>query len=241
MDDNQISSSAAQSNIGSSTDPVSELPIASAASIGQSASVAARVDPGANHISSFVQMQGSERFDREFFITHSSLHRFSFRMILAGCVWLMILGFAASAPDNVGERLVLLLIVATPGLIFVAYYSLRKLRVSYGYATVTNRRVLYYEFNAHPAENYHAVKSLYLSDITAMRFRVERGLLKRSFVMILYTESQAMSVGAIGWLGWLKLLGRSNRLEPGPEALEFIQHLSGHIAVGQFQPELAAT
>ncbi len=195
----------------------------------------------ASHISSFVQMQGDERFDREFYITHSSLHRFSIRMIVVFALWLIPLAVAMLLTfKEPAQGLVVLLVVAPPGVIAVLYFSLRKLRISYGYATVTNRRVLYYEFNAHPAENYHAVKSLYLSDITAMRFRLERGLLRRSFVMALYTESKALAVGAIGWMGWLKLLGRSNRLEPGPDALDFIQYLSGQIALGQFQPESAS-
>jgi hypothetical protein len=197
----------------------------------------------ANHISSFVQMQGDERFDREFYITHSSLHRYSIRMIVAFVLWLLVVIFfvlMTMLNDFPAGPLICLLIVFIPGLIAVLYYCLRKLRISYGYATVTNRRVLYYEFNTHPAENYHAVKSLYLSDITAMRFRVERGFFKKSFVMALYTESKAMAVGAVGWLGWLKLFGRGDRLEPGPDAMTFIEYLSGQVALGQFQPETAS-
>lgn len=195
----------------------------------------------ASRISSFVQLDGAERFDREFFITHTTLRRFSIGMIVALLWWLGVVAALVWLPfEEEAPRIIALLIVVLPGLIAILYFSLRSLRISYGYATVTNRRVLYYEFNNHPAENYHFVKSLYLSDITAVRFQIEQGLLRKSFAMTLFTESAALAVGATKRTGWLKWLSRANRLEPGPDALEFIQYLSGQIALGQFQGESAS-
>jgi hypothetical protein len=122
------------------------------------------------------------------------------------------------------------------GLIILLYLCFRKLRISYGYATITNRRVVYYEFNEHVAENYHYVKSIYLADITALQFRIERTWFRKSFYMSVFTEFKALAVGGEKWLGLLSLFGKSDHLEPGPEALAFIQHVGGQIAAYQLRP-----
>src|SRR5262249_36059895 len=116
-------------------------------------------------------------------------------------------------------------------------FLFRKPRVSYGYATLTNKRIIYYEYNAHPAINYHYVKSLYLSDITAARFNVDRTFFRKSFLMALYTEFKALAVGGKGWQGIFKIFSKSEPLEPGPDALEFVQAMSGQIAHRQFEPQ----
>lgn len=170
-----------------------------------------------NRISSFIQFDPREKFEREYFIAHTSMKRFRLPNILA--------------------ILVGLLFFLIPGLILLVYFSFRKLKISYGYATITNKRILYYEYNPHEAENYHAVKSLYLADVTAAQFRVERTWLRKSFYMAMFAEFKALAVGGESWLGFLGILGKSGYLEPGPDALEFIQYVSGQVALRKFQPE----
>jgi hypothetical protein len=88
-----------------------------------------------------------------------------------------------------------------------------------------------------PAVNYHFVKSLYLSDITAAQFKVERTFFRKSFLMALYTEFKALAVGGKSSQGILKIFSKSQHLEPGPDALEFVQAMSGQIAHRQFEPQ----
>ncbi len=197
-----------------------------------------------SRISSFIQFDTHEQFEREYFITHTSMKRFSLRVIL----WLVagFILFAVPALLVWQERVanpwktLLLLLFALPELLLVLLFSLRKLKISYGYATITNQRILYYEFNEHHAENYHYVKSLYLADITAMSFGVERTIFRKSFRMAVFTEHKALAVGAQSWTGWLKFRGSERHLEPGPEALEFIQHMAGQVVAHKFLPEASS-
>jgi hypothetical protein len=170
-----------------------------------------------NHpsISSFVKFAQDEAFEREYFIAHSTLKRFPAGVIL------MILGG---------------LVFIVPGLILLVYFSVRRLKISRGYAAVTNKRVLYYEYNDHPAVNYQHVRSLHVDQVTGMDFRVQRTFWKKSFYMVLYTEQAGIQVGARSYINLLKSLGSQHQLEPGPESLEFIQVMSGRVSASKFSP-----
>ena len=198
-----------------------------------------------NRISSFIQFDPQETFEREYFVAHTSLKRYRAAVIVAIVVPLVVLTLpiyiAWSLADRdsdkaVGAALTVISLIPSAGLFL--YFMLRKLRISYGYATLTNKRIIYYEYNVHPAVNYHFVKSLYLSDITAAQFYVERTVFRKSFLMALYTEFKALAVGGSkGWRGIRKLFSKSEHLEPGPDALEFVQAMSGQIAHRQFEPQ----
>jgi hypothetical protein len=195
-------------------------------------------------ISSFIQFDPQESFEREYFISHTSLKRYRAAVIIAIVAPLVVLTLpiyiAWSLADRdsnkaVGAALTVISLIPSAGLFL--YFMLRKLRISYGYATLTNKRIIYYEYNVHPAVNYHFVKSLYLSDITAAQFNVERTFFRKSFLMALYTEFKALAVGGKSWQGILKIFSKSQHLEPGPDALEFVQAMSGQIAHRQFEPQ----
>ena len=170
-----------------------------------------------NHpsISSFVKFAQDEVFDREYFVAHTTLKRFP-----AGTIIMIVLG----------------LILIVPGLILLAYHSLRRLKISRGYAAVTNKRVLYYEYNDHPAVNYQHVRSLHVDQVTGMDFRVQRTFWMKSFYMTLYTENAGIQVGARSYINLLKSLGSHQMLEPGPDSLEFIQVMSGRVSSSKFSP-----
>jgi len=165
-------------------------------------------------ISSFVSFQEGESIQREYYVAHTTLKRFGSRTIL-----FILLGLS-------------MLIV--PGVILIIYFSVRRLKISYGHASITDKRVIYYEYNAHPHENYRYLSSLHLADITGLYFRIDQSLFKKSFVMSIYTEKKGMHVGAEGFLGFLRLFGKQNRLEPGPDAVKFVQEISGLIAGRKF-------
>jgi hypothetical protein len=197
-----------------------------------------------NRISSFIQFDPQETFEREYFVSHTSLKRFragTIAIILVPMVMLTLpIYMASSLSDRDSDRAIgtfLTVISLLPSLGLFLYFMFRKPRVSYGYATLTNKRIIYYEYNAHPAVNYHYVKSLYLSDITAAQFKVERTFFRKSFLMALYTEFKALAVGGKSWQGFLKIFSKSQHLEPGPDALEFVQAMSGQIAHRQFEPQ----
>jgi hypothetical protein len=200
-----------------------------------------------SHISSFIQFDPQETFEREFFVTHTSLKRFQVGNIVVILVTLLVLAFPAwlwwtiaGHEGNDSEKAVssvAFVLSLIPAAIVVLYYLLRKPRVSYGYATLTNKRIIYYEYNTHPAVNYHYVRSLYLPEITAASFSVDRTLFRKSFYMALYTEFEALKVGGKTWLGILRIFSRPLHLEPGPDALEFVQTMSGQIAHRQFEPQ----
>jgi hypothetical protein len=198
-----------------------------------------------NRISSFIQFDPQETFEREYFVAHTSLKRFRAGIIAIILVPMVVLTLpvylASSLADRDSDRAIgtfLTVISLLPSAALFLYFFFRKPRVSYGYATLTNKRIIYYEYNAHPAVNYHYVKSLYLSDITAAQFYVERTVFRKSFLMALYTEFKALAVGGSkGWRGIRKLFSKSEHLEPGPDALEFVQAMSGQIAHRQFEPQ----
>lgn len=167
-------------------------------------------------ISSFVTFAQDEVFEREYFVAHTTMKRFP-----AGTIFIIIVG---------------LFMLVVPGLILIAYHSLRRLKVSRGYAAVTNKRVLYYEYNDHPAVNYQHVRSLHVDQVTGMDFRVMRTFWMKSFYMILYTEQAGIQVGAKSYINLLKSLGSQKILEPGPESLEFIQVMSGRVSASKFSP-----
>ncbi|HEV2970749.1 MAG TPA: hypothetical protein VGY55_12330 [Pirellulales bacterium] len=194
-----------------------------------------------SRISSFIQFDPQETFEREFFITHSSLKRFrasAIALILVALLWFGGAGLVVlTTAEEKSIGIIFFVLSLLPAILLFLYYFLRKPRVSYGYATLTNKRMIYYEYNSHEAVNYHFVKSLYLSDITAAQFSVQRSLFRKSFLMALFTEFKALTVGAQSWLSWLKIFGKETHLEPGPDALEFIQTMSGQIALRQFDPQ----
>ncbi len=197
-----------------------------------------------SRISSFIQFDPQETFDREYFISHTSLKRFRAGAIAAIVAPLIVLTLPVYIAWSMQERdadkavgAILTVIFLIPSAVVFLYFLHRKPRISYGYATLTNKRIIYYEYNAHPAVNYHFVKSLYLSDITAAQFKVERTFFRKSFLMALYTEFKALAVGGKSWQGILKIFSKSQHLEPGPDALEFVQAMSGQIAHRQFEPQ----
>ena len=163
-----------------------------------------------NQIASFVRLDSGEKINREYYITHSSKRRFSVGMILL--------------------VLVSLIPFVVPGLALFIYFAVRRLRISHGYACSTNKRVIYYEFNDHPEENYHSIDSVHLEDVTAMHFKITRTLMGKSFDMTLWTTKSGLTVGATSTTGILKYFIGQSGLEPGPEALEFVQDMSGEIA-----------
>jgi hypothetical protein len=195
-----------------------------------------------SRISSFIQFDPQESFEREFFITHTSLKRFRVGIFAAILGWTVLSGFVLfilmmALIFREPTPAIVIFAFLIPLVALIVYFSLRKLKISYGYATLTNKRIIYYEYNTHEAENYHFVKSLYLFDITAAQFKVERTLFRKSFLMALFTEFKALAVGGTSWLGIFKMFGKSQHLEPGPDALEFIQTMSGQIAHRQFEPQ----
>jgi hypothetical protein len=170
-----------------------------------------------NKVSSFVRFEEHESLERDYYIAHTSLKRFNSQAVLA-----IIMGF---------------FVYIIPGIILLLYFALRRLKISHGYAAVTNRRVIYYEFNDHPEENYQHIRSLHLEDITGIQLRIDRSLLRKSFAMIVWTEKKAIQVGAMGFLGIFRFFGSTKTLEPGPDALQFVQDVSGHIAARRFAPD----
>ncbi len=198
-----------------------------------------------NRISSFIQFDPQESFEREYFIAHTSMRRFRLATIGSILLWtavcsvlLFVLIMLVVREDP--NPFILLVSLLVPLVSVTLYYSLRRLRIAYGYATLTNKRIVYYEYNAHEAVNYHYVKSLYLDDITAAQFYVERTLFRKSFLMALYTEFKALAVGGRSWQGFLKMFAKSEHLEPGPDAVEFVQAMSGQIAHRQFDPQASS-
>jgi hypothetical protein len=161
-------------------------------------------------IPSFIQFDDGEVFERDFYVAHTSKKRFPVSAIM-----IILVGLSC---------------YVVPGLILLVYFAVRRLRVTHAFAAVTNKRVVFYEYNDHPAVNTRAVRSLYIRDVTAITARVAKSPLKRSFVTALYTERKAIAMGAESWLSFLKALGKEDILEPGPEALEFIQVMMGQIA-----------
>ena len=83
-----------------------------------------------------------------------------------------------------------------PGIILLIYFGFRRLKISHGYAAITNERLVYYEFNEHPAENYQRVTTLHLGSITAIEFLVRRTFFTNSFQMTFFTEKAGLRVGA---------------------------------------------
>lgn len=172
-------------------------------------------------ISSFVRLDHGEVFDRDYYISHTNRKRFPAQAIAS-----IAIGFC---------------IYCFPGIILLLYFALRTLKISHGYACVTNKRVIYYEYNSHPEENYHAIRSLHLDDLTGMNFQIERTLISNSFHMILWSSKRAIVVGAKGMLGLFNVFGSQKTLEPGPDALEFIRDMSGAIAARKFNPEFSSS
>jgi hypothetical protein len=191
-------------------------------------------------LSSFVRLDASEAFDRDYYITHSSKRRFTLvRLVILAAialpclalgVSLMTVRFEGPLPAILG-----LAIIVIPFSLAFLYFLFRGLKISHGYAAITNRRILYYEFNNHPAENYQHVKSLHLDDVTGIDFLVERTWFSKSLYMVIYTSKKGLVVGAKSFLGWFNFFGSEKVLEPGPDALEFIQHMTGAIAARQLQ------
>jgi hypothetical protein len=196
-----------------------------------------------SRISSFIQFDPQETFEREYFISHTSLKRFRLGAIVAIMLPLVFptlpacIAWSLSLHSDKPVWAIITALSLIPPIGLFLYFLRRKQRVSYGYATLTNKRLIYYEYNSHPAVNYHFVKTLYLSDITAAQFKVERTFFRKSFLMALYTEFKALAVGGKSWQGFLKIFSKSEHLEPGPDALEFVQIMSGQIAHRQFEPQ----
>lgn len=165
-------------------------------------------------IPSFIQFREGENFDREFYIAHTTLKRFPL-----GVIMLILVGLAA---------------YVVPGVILIVYFALRKKKISHGYAAITDKRVIYYEFNSHPAVNYQHMRSLHVEEITGMQFRIDHKFWRKSFWMRLQTDEVAMLVGARGYLSLLKGRGSTKILEPGPDSVEFIQVMSGEVAARKF-------
>ena len=170
-----------------------------------------------NEISSFIRLDREEIFEREYYISHTNKKRFSAKAILV-----IAIGTLA---------------FVVPGLLLFVYYSLRTLKISHGYATLTTKRIIYYEYNTHVEENYRCVRSLHLDDLTSMRFEIDRTLISNSFAMSLFSSKRAVHVGAVGMLGFFNLFGSETSLEPGPDALEFIVDMTGAVARRKFVPD----
>ena len=174
----------------------------------------------AGKITSFVRLDQGETIEREYYITHTSKVRFGTRaitLIVAGLIFWII-----------------------PGVILIIYFALRQLKVSHGYAAVTPNRIIYYEYNDHPEESYQHIRSLHLEDITGVQLRTDRMWFSKSFQLVIWTEKKAMAVGAKGLKGWLRIFAGEDILEPGPDALQFVQDVSGMIVARRFAPESAS-
>jgi hypothetical protein len=193
-------------------------------------------------VSSFIRLGQNEVFDRDYYITHTNKRRFPIQVILlillpfVGFFLVLYYSLSAVAPPD-GVILLGLGGFLLPGAILLLYFGLRQLKISHGYAAITSERVIYYEFNEHPAENYQHVKTLHLKDITGVIFIIRRTLFTQSFSMVFWTEKKGISVGARGFLGFLRGCAGFTTLEPGPDALQFIQDMSGEIAARRFLPQ----
>jgi hypothetical protein len=205
-----------------------------------------------NRVSSFIRVDADERIEREFLIAHTSKRRFGLGQILPLVVFglICLLSVAASESgsdryDRFGEKRYrsrsdeqFEIIAIASGVItavLALYFGLRQLKISYGYAALTDRRLIYYEYCDHEAVNYHFVKTLYLAEMTAAAFTIKRSFFSKSFAMAAYTDFKALVVGAEGNERWWKVFGRAKPLQPGPDALEFIQYVTGVIGVPRAQ------
>ena len=177
--------------------------------------------PSEHRVSSFIRLSPDETFERDYYIAHTSLKRFPARVIT-----LILLG---------------LVLYIVPGIILLLYFAFKRLKISHGYAAITNERVIYYEFNEHPEENYQSVKTLHLRDITAAEFLIRRTVITRSFNMTFFTEKAGLAVGAKGFIGLFTMFGKTTVLEPGPDALQFMQEMTGTLAARRFLPASASS
>jgi len=197
---------------------------------------------GEQAIPEFIRFESDEQFDRDYYITHTSKRRFPFPVLtlcgtLLGFPLLMTLVILTRPGVRFGNAMPVLLLSFIPGILTTLYFALRRLKITHGHAAVTNRRVIYYEYNDHPEENFHRVESLHLADITGVRFFIDQTWIRRTFVMVFWTERKGLAVGATGLRGFFSFLqGASKLLEPGPDALSFLQTMSGQIAARQHSP-----
>ena len=166
-------------------------------------------------VSSFVRLAQGEMFGDTYYIAHTSKNRFPVQAILV-----IILGLCS---------------FVFPGIILVLYFAFRRQKISHGYACTTNKRIIYYQFNSHPEENYQAVHTLHLSDLTSVQFKIEQSILSKSFHMLAYSSKTGIQVGASGLSGIFSWFNSSTQMEPGPDAFEFIQVMSGEIAAKKIE------
>ena len=162
-----------------------------------------------NPMTKFLKFSEREQRGREYYVCRANFRRFTLANVLA-----ILFGF---------------LCMVVPGVILLLYFSLRKLKTSYGFATITSDRVIYYEYNEHPEVNYRAVRQANLKDISAVKLEIANWPWRQQFVFTVWTPSAlALAVGAER--GLLSFLSFGNQLEPGPDADDFVQQLGTLIA-----------
>jgi hypothetical protein len=194
--------------------------------------------PTHQKLSSFVRFEDQETFERDYYLAHTNRRRFRWRSIVLLLLMLAFMLFLTAGLIFGGFHWLPLAIILATGLIWlilVIYLSVRRLKISYGYAALTTRRLIYYEFNDHPEENYQHVVTAHLDDLTGVELRTSWSLFTRSFSMDVYTAQRAIRIGARGLVGLLNIFGKRTILEPGPDAVQFIQDMTGTIAARKHQ------
>jgi hypothetical protein len=127
--------------------------------------------------------------------------------------------------------------IAPPVLAFL-FFLLRHRHNAFGYLALTNRRVLYYEYDAHPRQNYRYLAEARIQDITGIHLATGRSFLRRHMWIVVTTKRYApIYVAASGGLGFAAELLRTDASPsaciPADDAIQCVQELGGRIRAAQ--------
>lgn len=169
-------------------------------------------DPKPNQqIGQFLRFGPDEECGREYLICQAGFRRWTF--------------------SNIVAVLVGLCFYIVPGVILLLYFAFRRLNITYGYGALTNDRLIYYEANDHPKQNFRAVREVALRDITAIKLLIGHSALNHQFVLTVWTASSLTL--AVGAQRGIFTPASAVMLEPGPDADAFMQHISALVAQRQ--------
>jgi hypothetical protein len=125
-------------------------------------------------------------------------------------------------------------VVLAPLAVVVLFFLLRHRPNSKGYLVLTNRRVVYYEYDEHPRENYRYVSEARLPEVTGIHLGTGRKLLTRYMYLIVTTKRYApICVSAVGGVSAVADLLRTDaspaNCVPADDAIQCVQELGGRI------------
>jgi len=185
-------------------------------------------------IARFVSLNPGEEPGREYQVLIANHRRWTLRGVgLAVLVALVATGIATSiaAAITADRHQPDPAIAAAAGIGMLALLllrlALRRLKTVHGTAMVTNRRVLYYEYCLHPAENYHHTKQANVGDIAGVRLYIEQARFGRRFVLTLWSQASS-ALHIAGERSWRTRLAGGSR-EPGRDTTAFVQDVSSII------------